>query len=207
MPGLTLTGKPTRPPRAPKPKRDIPTLSGTRGPEANTPLDEVYLTLGVILGAHGLLGEMRLKLITDDPGQLTALKQVYLGEQNRPHKIIGVRFTNDGALITLAGVDDSDSADRMRGLPVRVAGKDARPLEPDEYYIFQVIGIEARDETGAALGTVTDLIETGANNVLVVRDTDGKESLYPSIPDVVIDFNPAAGYVVLRPMTWWETET
>ncbi len=202
MPDSTSTGKrPPRPSRTPK----VPNLAGTRGPDPDTPLEDVYLTVGVLLGAHGLGGELRMRLVTDDPDQLLDLETVYLGERHRPYTIEGVRFTNDGALIAFVEVEDVETAEAMRGLPVRIAGTDARPLEEDEFYLYQVIGLAVRDEQGNALGAVIDLIETGANMVLVVRAEDGTETLYPSIPEVVIDLNPVGGYVVVRPLTYWES--
>jgi 16S rRNA processing protein RimM len=161
--------------------------------------------VGVLLGAHGLGGEMRMRVVTDDPDQLLDLETVYLGDQHRPYTIDGVRFTNDGALIAFAEVEDVETAQTMRGLPVRIAGKDARPLEEGEFYLYQVIGLAVRDEAGSPLGTVTDVIETGANLVLVVTGEDGTETLYPSIPDVVIDLDPDGGYVVIRPMAFWDS--
>ena len=118
-----------------------------------------------------------------------------------------MRFHRAGALIRLPRCQDIVTADAMRGLSVRIAGADARPLEEGEFYLYQVIGIEARDEAGDPIGTVTDVLETGANMVLVVTPPDGgKDELFPSIPDVVIDLNPGAGYVILRRQTYWDSE-
>jgi len=202
MPDSTSTGK-----RAPKPPRQakVPNLAGTRGPEPDAPLSEVYLTVGILIGAHALGGEMRMRLVTDDPDQLLDLKTVYLGEKHRPYTIESVRFHKEGALIAFVEVEDVETAEAMRGLPVRIAGQDARPLEEGEFYLYQVIGLRAQDEAGNLLGSVTDLIETGANLVLVVTGEDGTEALYPSIPEVVIALNPDAGYVTIRPMTFWES--
>jgi 16S rRNA processing protein RimM len=204
MPDSTSTGK-SRPPKSPPAK--APNLAGTRGPDPDTPLADVFLTVGILIGSHGLDGELRMKLVTDDPGQLDDIETVYLGERHLPYAIETVRFHNGVALIRLAGVADVVTADAMRGLSVRIAGADARPLEEGEFYLYQVIGIEARDERGDPIGTVTDVLETGANMVLVVTPPDGaKDELFPSIPDVVIDLNPGAGYVILRPQTYWDSD-
>ncbi|HRA47969.1 MAG TPA: ribosome maturation factor RimM [Thermomicrobiales bacterium] len=195
------TSKAKRPERRPS----QPNLAGTRGPDPASPLAEVYLTVGILIGAHGLGGELRMKLITDDPEQLLDLKTVYLGERHRPYTIESIRFHREGALIAFAEVQDVETAETMRGLPVRISGRDARPLAEGEFYLYQVIGLTARTESGEPMGTVTDVIETGANLVLVVTDAAGKEDLFPSIPDVVIDLNPHDGYVVIRPQSFWES--
>jgi 16S rRNA processing protein RimM len=70
-----------------------------------------------------------------------------------------------------------------------------------------VVGIEARTESGEVIGTVSDVIETGANNVFVVAPADGgKELLFPSIPEVALDIRPSEGYLVIRPQTYWDDQ-
>lgn len=92
-----------------------------------------------------------------------------------------------------------------RGEPLRIAGTDARPLEPGEYYLYQLIGLQVFDEAGTALGAVTDIMETGANDVLVVAPPDGgADQLFPNHPDVVLDVDPNAGRMVVRPLVYWE---
>jgi 16S rRNA processing protein RimM len=111
------------------------------------------------------------------------------------------------ALIMFEDIDDIDAAEALRGSVLRISGADVRPLEENEYYLYQVAGIEVRTETGEVIGAVTDVIETGANNVFVVTAKDGgKELLFPSIPDVVLDLKPAEGYMVVRPQVWWDEE-
>ena len=78
-----------------------------------------------------------------------------------------------------------------------------RPLAANEYFLYQVIGLEAFDEAGTRLGRVTDLIETGANDVLVVTPDDGPDLLVPSHPDVVVELDPAAGRLVVRPLRFY----
>ena len=87
---------------------------------------------------------------------------------------------------------------------MRISGLDARPLAPNEYFLYQIIGLEARDEAGNRLGRVTDLIETGANDVLVITPDDGgTDILLPSHSDVVVAMEPAAGYLVVRPLQYF----
>jgi 16S rRNA processing protein RimM len=82
-------------------------------------------------------------------------------------------------------------------------GSDARPLAANEYFLYQVIGLEVLAEDGARLGRVTDLIETGANDVLVVTSDDGADVLLPSHPDVVLEMDPGAGRIVVRPPRYY----
>jgi 16S rRNA processing protein RimM len=160
--------------------------------------------VGAIIGTHGLDGELRVRLITDDPEHFVTLKRVLLGEQRIPYEIESVRFNRGVALVKLSGVDSIDTAESLRGAVLRIPGSEARPLGENEFFLYQVVGIAVRDEMGADLGAVSDIIETGANLVFVVTNSEGKDELYPSIPEVVVDLNPGEGYMVVRPLTYWD---
>jgi 16S rRNA processing protein RimM len=163
--------------------------------------------VGRVAGTHGLNGELKVVLTTDDPENLLTVEQLLVGEDRIPHAIASIRFHKGMALIAFDDIVDVDAAEGLRGSVLRISGAHVRPLAENEYYLYQVAGIEARTETGEVIGTVTDVIETGANNVFVVTPVDGgKELLFPSIPDVVIDLQPAEGYMVVRPQIWWDEE-
>ncbi len=203
MPGWTLTDKPRS--RAPKRSYEPPTLARTDGPDPGTPVEDALLSIGVIVGTHGLGGEVRVKLFSDDPEHLMDIDEVLVGRSAQPYVIQSVRFHKGMALVTFEGVEDIDAAEALRNQPVRIQGAKLPPLEPNEYYLYQVIGIEARLEDGSVLGTVTDVIETGANMVFVVKPVDGgKDELFPSIPEVVVDLRPAEGVLILRRQAYWD---
>ncbi len=146
-----------------------------------------------------------MKLFSDDPEHLMDIDEVLVGRSPEPYRIESVRFHKGMALVAFEGVEDLDAAEALRNQPVRIKGAQLPPLQPDEYYLYQVIGIQARLEDGTVLGTVIDVIETGANMVFVVKpDNGGKEELFPSIPDVVVDLQPAEGFVVLRRQAYWD---
>lgn len=178
-----------------------PTLRETKGPEPTTPVEQVRLTVGRLGGAHGVRGEMRMHILTDEPEHLKTIKTIYLGERDTPISLENIRFTDKGALVKLGGTDTPEAAAKLSGLNVKIAGTDARPLEPGEYFLFQLIGLKASDEHGNPLGTVTDLIETGAHDVLVIgeRPDSPDDLLVPNHPEFVLEMDPAAGTIVLRP--------
>ncbi len=191
--------------KRPAPKTRVrkrrPTLIETKGPEPSTPVDQVRLTVGRIGGAHGIRGEMRMHILTDSPDHLKTLKTVYLGERDTPISLESVRLTDKGALIKLAGTDTPEAAAKLSGLNVKIAGSDARPLEPGEYFLFQLIGLKVSGEDGELIGTVTDLMETGAHDVLVIgeRPDSPDDLLVPNHPEFVLDMDPEAGTMVVRP--------
>jgi 16S rRNA processing protein RimM len=183
--------------------RSQPHLVDTAGPDPATPPARALLTVGTILGPHGVRGEFKLRLQTDDPEHLLTLKRVYLGDEKTPRTVLEARMHAGNALMRLQGISTPETVERFRGTPLRIRGADARPLAANEFFLYQVIGLEAFDEAGNRLGRVTDLIETGANDVLVITDDAGQDTLYPSHPDVVLSLDPTAGRIVVRPLTYY----
>jgi 16S rRNA processing protein RimM len=144
---------------------------------------------------------MKLRVLTDDPEHLSTIRIVYLGERTVPIVLESIRFVNEGALIKLEGTDTPEDAALLSGLAVKIAGSDARPLAEGEYFLFQLIGLKAFLEDGTPLGTVTDLIETGANDVLVIgeRPDSSGDLLVPNHPEFVLEISPEKERIVVRP--------
>jgi 16S rRNA processing protein RimM len=197
--------RPRQRPRSPESRqRTPPRLSETAGPDPSAPPDRVRLTIGTILAPHGVRGEFKTRLQTDDPAHLLTIKRLYLGDETTPRTVLGVRLHDGNALIRLQGISSPETVERFRGTPLRIRGTDARPLAANEYFLYQVIGLEVFDESGNRLGQVTDLMETGANYVLIVAPNDGgADILLPSHPDVIVAMDPAAGRIVVRPLTYY----
>lgn len=142
-----------------------------------------------------------MRVLTDHPDHLQTVQTVYLGERDTPIGLERIRFTNEGALIKLEGTDSPEDASRLSGLAVKIAGSDAQPLEEGEYFLFQLIGLTVESEDGDPVGTVTDLIETGAHDVLVIdeRPDSPDQLLIPNHPEFVLEIDPEAGRMVVRP--------
>lgn len=192
-----------RPP-APRKKAEgsARSLIETRGPDPATPLADVRLTVGRIAGTHGLNGEVKVRLLTDHPDHLLTLKHVYLGERLQPVKIRGARLQPPIAIIHLDGVNSPEDGKALGGLAVRIPATDAKPLEDGEYFLFQLIGLRAVDADGAHIGDVTDLIETGAHDVLVITPEGAgarDQILVPNHPRFVLRIAPAEGLIVIEP--------
>jgi 16S rRNA processing protein RimM len=161
----------------------------------------VRLVVGTIVGPFGLEGEAKMLLATDDPEHFATLKQVFLGDEPRPRRLLGVRLHKGQALLRLAGVSRPEQVDALRGTVVRIASRDARPLVPGEYFLYQLVGLKAEDETGAPIGVVVDVLETGANDVFVIApDGGGPDLMVPNHPDFVPAISPETGRIVVRPI-------
>ncbi|HET7092741.1 MAG TPA: ribosome maturation factor RimM [Thermomicrobiales bacterium] len=178
-------------------------LLDTAGPEPGTPPAQTRLAIGVIVGSHGVRGEAKLRLFTDEPEHLRAIKRIWLGDEPNPRRLLGVRFQNDVALIRVQGITTPEAVAELRGETVRIAGADARPLAPGELFLYQLIGLDAFDEAGAPVGRVTDIIETGANDVLVIAPPDGgPDILLPNHPETVLDVRPGEGRMTVRRLVY-----
>jgi 16S rRNA processing protein RimM len=156
-----------------------------------------FLVVGRILRPHGVRGELRMQVITDYPERLAEREMLYVGPTHEPHRLIGVRSHHHLTLLKFEGVTDREAADAYRDMLVYVSMADAVPLEPGEFYLFQLVGLRVITADGQELGRVVDVLETGANDVYVVRgETD--EMLLPDIPEVVLDVDVEAGQMQVQ---------
>lgn len=177
------------------------------GADASPAAELSFLVLGRIMRPHGVRGEMRLQVITDYPDRISRLEQVYIGDDPYdPESAIaftveGTRSHRDTLLLRLEGISDRDIAETYRGKLLMVALEDAIPLEAGEFYVFELIGMEAITDAGESLGRITSVLETGANDVFVVTGGMYGEVLIPDIPEVVpeIDLENNRITVVLPP--------
>lgn len=144
-----------------------------------------YLVLGEVLRPHGVAGELRMRVLTAYPERLAELKTIYIGRSPeapdiKSHKLQAVRFNQGYALLKLKGVNNRDQADRFRELFVMVAIEDAIPLDEGEVYLFQLIGMTVQTQDGQILGTIREVLETGANDVYIVDSPHHGEILIPA---------------------------
>lgn len=144
-----------------------------------------FLAVGQIIKPHGVRGEVAVEILTDFPGRFALLERVYIdADSPRSVALESVRFHKGRALLKLGGYDDRTAVERLRGEMVLVPIDEAMPLEPDQYYQEDLIGLEVWTTDEEYLGDVVDILETGANDVFVVHGDRG-EVLLPAIEDVV----------------------
>lgn len=159
--------------------------------------DVSHLVIGRVVGPRGVRGELRVDIETENPERFYGLRQVFLGEQRVPFAVRRARLHEGQALLQLEGIEDRDAAERWRGALVYVTIQEAIPLEENEYYYHQIRGLEVVTVEGEALGKVTEIIPTGANDVYVVQGTQG-ELLLPAIGDVIVEVNLKEGILRVK---------
>jgi 16S rRNA processing protein RimM len=163
--------------------RRPPTPPKTRPPTPEAPPAERPVTLAAIAGAHGIAGEVRLKLFTDSLDSLRRHDRFDAGGQ-----LLSLRSVRDGphgAIARFAEVTDRTAAERLRGLLLTVPRASLPPLPEDEIYWHDLIGLAVVSPEGAPLGRVTDVMNHGASDILEVERTDGRRVLVPLIEAAV----------------------
>lgn len=161
-----------------------------------------HLLIGAILRPHGVIGEVRMKVITHYPERLPKLKTVYLASAPDSLKISEyhlerVRMHQEYALMKFQGIDNRDQADKLRQLVVMVAVNDAIPLEDGEHYLFQLVGLSVETEVGEKIGVLTEVLETGANDVYIVDSPQYGEVLIPAIDQTIKSVDVNSGIMIV----------
>jgi 16S rRNA processing protein RimM len=118
-----------------------------------------------------------------------------VGEKHAQMTIARVRAHNDGLLLGFRGVGSPQEAGKYRNAVVSVKAADRPALPEGRYYHHQLIGLKVQTDTGEALGVLTEIMTTGANDVYVVTDEAGRELLLPAIESVILDIDLQAGLV------------
>ncbi len=155
--------------------------------------EPVYLAIGLLRRPHGVRGDLLMEVYTHFPERLRIGTRIYVGDDHAPLKISRRRQHNDGLILGFAGVDSVDAAAKYRSKTAYVTAADRPPLPDGEYYHHQIIGLMVLDENDRPLGRVTEILETGANDVYVVTPSNGRELLIPALKQVLLDVNLTAG--------------
>jgi 16S rRNA processing protein RimM len=153
-----------------------------------------------VLAPHGIRGELKCRIVTDFAEKRFKRGNTLLID-NVAHTIRSARIQGQTVLLKLADIPDRTAAETFRGKEVTIRGEDAVKLPEGQFYWHQVIGLTVIDSTTQqTLGTVRDIIETGANDVYVVRPPLGKEVLVPAIKDVILSIDPSEGRILIQPL-------
>ncbi|MBI3162643.1 MAG: 16S rRNA processing protein RimM [Chloroflexi bacterium] len=162
----------------------MPATKQLSGSPAGEP---VYLVIGYLRRPHGVSGEIVMDIHTDFPERIKSGRKILIGEKYQPFTLDTVRQHSNGLLVSLKGVDTPEEAGRFRNQWVYVKASDVPPLPQGRHYQYEMIGLDVVDENGSLLGKVAEILETGANDVYIVRDDSGKEILLPAIPAVILN--------------------
>jgi len=185
-----------RPPRVPHPP-PAPEASSSGAGERVAPSD---LVVGRILAPWGYRGEVKVEILTDFPERFSRLREILVGDERRPYRVQAARLHKGAILLKLGGIDTPEQADALRGEILYVPLSEAMPLGKGEYYHHQILGLTVWTVEGENLGRISEILETGSNDVYVVTG-EGREVLVPALKSVIreVDLEHGRMTVALPP--------
>ncbi len=150
---------------------------------------ENLLQVGAVTTTHGVRGEVKVYPTTDDPLRFKKLKTVILfnGKDYREVKVQSVKFFKQFVILKLEGFDSMNDAETLRNAELLVSRDQAVKCEEDEYFIADLIGVSVFDEAGLLLGKISEVYQTGANDVYEITQDSGNTFLIPAIKECVLN--------------------
>lgn len=139
-----------------------------------------------------------MEVLTDFPERLRRGKRVFVGDDHRPMTFASLRPHQNALLVSFRGIDTSEEIGQFRNQYIFVRKADLPKLPEGEYYHHELLGLTFVDENDHPLGVLEEILETGANDVYLVRTPEGKDLLIPAIPDVVLDIDLPARQIRVR---------
>ena len=159
-----------------------------------------YLELGQIVNVRGLKGEVKLNSFAEDDSVFETLKIVYIKKKNEmlEKQIEKVSYTKNQVVLKFKDCNSIDEAEALRNTYLLVKKEDLGELPEGVYYIADLIGLDVYTEEGELLGKVDDIYSTGANDIYVIKDEEGKERLLPGIDEVIKNIDIDSGKITVN---------
>lgn len=174
-------------------------IQKTGSPQSGGP---VFLIIGKLQRTHGVKGEIIMEIMTDFPEKIVPGNIVYIGSTQKEYEVATVRPTADKMLISFKGFNDCDQVSILRNQIVSIKTEDANQLPEGEYYHHEIIGMTVVEEDGKPVGTISEILVTGANDVYIIKKENGEELLLPAIRDAVRSINREQRKMVVRLPEW-----
>jgi 16S rRNA processing protein RimM len=157
-----------------------------------------FLVVGRVIRPHSMRGALIVQALSSMINAIPPGSKILVGDPPNEEKIDDIRPHRDRYLMSLSGCSTRDEAERFRGAEIRLRFEDVDPLPDGEYYHWQILGLQVATQAGQPLGEVVQILETGANDVYIVRAADGKEQLLPAIKPVIKIIDLEAGNLIVE---------
>ena len=161
---------------------------------------EDLLQVGVITTTHGVRGEVTVFPTTDDPARFKKLKNVILdtGKEKIDLEVAGVKFFKNMVILKFKGIDDINDVEKYRKKSLYVTRENAVKLKKNEYFIADLIGLKVESDEGEDLGILSDVLQTGANDVYVLSKEGEDDILLPAIKECVKEVDIENGTILVH---------
>ena len=162
-------------------------------------MTELY-QVGAITQTHGIRGEVKVFPMTDDVSRFKNMKELILdtGKEQIVLEVTSARPQKNLVILKFKGIDNINDVEKYRKKSLYVTRENAVKLKKDEYFIADLIGMKVSTDEGEELGTLSDVMQTGANDVYVISMTDGEEVLIPAIRDCIRDVDVEQGQMCVH---------
>lgn len=157
-----------------------------------------YIQIGKISNVHGVKGDLKVIPLTDDMKRYDELSHVLLGMNKDEYEIENVSYAKNQIILKLKGIDDIKSAEKVRNSFLWIDKEDANVPE-GAYFLFDIIGIDVVDTDGNEIGKVRDVIQTGANDIYLVKSEE-KEHMIPAVKEFVKNIDIDKKQMVIDPI-------
>ncbi len=159
-----------------------------------------YLEVAKIVAPQGLRGELRVQYYCDGPDFFKKLNRLFLGKDKTELPLLSSRANGNLAVLKLQGIDDREQVTPLVGKMLYIFREDVQ-LEQGVYFLQDLIGLTVKDaDSGEVYGTVDDIYQNGAADVYSIRTADGRQLMFPAIPEVLISRDIDAGEILIRPL-------
>ena len=157
-------------------------------------MTELY-QVGAITQTHGIRGEVKVFPMTDDVSRFKNMKELILdtGKEQIVLEVTSARPQKNLVILKFKGIDNINDVEKYKKAPLFVTRENAVPLEENEYFIADLIGLSVTSDEGEELGVIDDVLQTGANDVYVVKKAGANDLLIPAIKDCILDVDVENG--------------
>lgn len=164
---------------------DLPTTESQPKTDSPASGESVFLAVGKLRRPHGVRGDILLEVFTDFPERLKPGVNLFVGDDHKPMRLTRARNRDNLLILRFSGFSTPEEVTSLTNQILYVKSEEIPALPVGEYYHHQLLGLNVAEDTGQPLGSIAEVIETGANDVLVVKLPSGKELLLPWNEDVI----------------------
>lgn len=159
-----------------------------------------FINIGKVANTHGIQGDIKVFPITDDIKRFELLDQVHIENNGKTSilTIISVKYFKNLVILKLKEIKTMNEALLLKGGTIMIPMEEALPLEENENFIFELIGLEAREEDGTVLGKLTDVLQSGAHDVYVIDDSSKHGLMIPATLQFIPEVNVEEGYLIVK---------